>query len=104
MKKLPETLSNFSGEEDGGMTALGLYLTVAMLVLGGLAVDVTSLIAARTQLQVAADFAAHAALYTREMNNELEAKAKAIELTEASFPTLALGVSETLCMALSPCS
>ena len=91
MKKLPETLSNFSGEEDGGMTALGLYLTVAMLVLGGLAVDVTSLIAARTQLQVAADFAAHAALYTREMNNELEAKAKAIELTEASFPTLAFG-------------
>lgn len=91
MPRLPENLRQFSGEEEGGMTALGLYVTVAMLVLGGLAVDVTSLIAARTQLQVAADFAAHAALYTRELNNETDAKAKAIELTEASFPTLAFG-------------
>ena len=55
-------------DEDGSTTILSLFLFLIALILGGLAIDFNKVISERTQLQVAADSAAHAALYTREKN------------------------------------
>jgi Flp pilus assembly protein TadG len=86
------SLNVFSKNEDGGMTIFGLYLAVAMFILGGLAVDLASLISTRTQLQVAADLAAHAALYSREQGNSPStAKTQAITLVQTSFPVAGFG-------------
>ena len=91
MVQCADKVGEFSENQDGGMTVLGLYVSVAMFILGGLAVDVSSLIAARTQLQVAADLAAHAALYSREKNSAADARADALALVQASFPNAAFG-------------
>ena len=91
MVQCADKVGEFSKNQDGGMTVLGLYVSVAMFILGGLAVDVSSLIAARTQLQVAADLAAHAALYSREKNSAADARADALALVQASFPNAAFG-------------
>ena len=72
--------------EDGGITPFGLYFGVATMMIGGLAVDGAGLVSTRTQLQVAADLAAHAAIMTREFETADQARAKALELVEASFP------------------
>ena len=91
MAHIQEPFGAFSKSEDGGMTVLGLYVSVAMFILGGLAVDVSSLIASRTQLQVAADMAAHAALYSREKNTADVARADALDLVQTSFPNGGFG-------------
>ena len=91
MIRFADISGHFQKNEDGGMTLLGLYMGAGALIVGGLAVDGAQLMSTRTQLQVAADFAAHAALYTREHKDAQEAKAKAIELTRGSFPSLAFG-------------
>ena len=91
MDRIQEPFGAFSKSEDGGMTVLGLYVTVAMFILGGLAVDVSSLIASRTQLQVAADMPSHAALYSREMNSADVAREQALDLVQTSFPSGGFG-------------
>lgn len=72
----------FRGEEDGGMTALGLVFFVGILIVGGLSLDMAFAYKSRTDLQVAADAAAHAAIMTRELGTIEEARAKAIEIAE----------------------
>ena len=52
-------------DEDGGMTAFGLTVFTVGAMVGAFALDVSYLNATRTQLQIAADQAAHAALYNR---------------------------------------
>ncbi|MCU9850281.1 pilus assembly protein TadG-related protein [Defluviimonas sp. WL0024] len=79
-------VSRFVSSEEGGITVLSLYMFLAMLVVGGLAVDYGSGVASKTELQVAADAAAHAALYTRELNTADVAKAKAIQIAAAALP------------------
>lgn len=58
-------LSDFAASDEGSITTGGLILVVTFMALGGLAVDVSNMVNQRTQLQVAADAAAHAALYDR---------------------------------------
>ena len=85
------THKKFLSSESGGMTALGLYLGAATFMVGGLAIDVSNLIKVRTQLQVAADLAAHAALYSRERNDAATSKAIAMARVSESFPAIVHG-------------
>ncbi|MFB9233508.1 TadE/TadG family type IV pilus assembly protein [Pseudohalocynthiibacter aestuariivivens] len=82
---------NFLTDENGAMTIFGLFVFVVMIFVSAVAVDVANLMAARNQLQVAADTAAHAALYFRDTNDEDAAKAKAVELASAGMPVLVYG-------------
>jgi hypothetical protein len=76
----------FPHHEGAAMSAFGLYLTVTMLFLAGIAIDVVHVRAARVQLQVAADSAAHAALLVRKRDGEAAARARALHLAEANMP------------------
>ena len=86
----------FSRSEDGWVTPLSLYAFVITAVIGGLGLDLSQLIAARTQLQVAADLAAHAALYNRDALGNTPgaaniAKERAIALARDSMPSERFG-------------
>lgn len=88
--------SAFARSEDGWVTPLSLYAFVVTAVIGGLALDLSRVVAARTQLQVAADLAAHAALYNRDLlkgeDDAAEiAKARAIQLARDSMPNEQFG-------------
>lgn len=74
--------SSFVTREDGAMTVFGLLMFVGILTIGGLSLDMSYAYKSRTDLQVAADAAAHAAIYTREFGTLEEARAKAIEVAE----------------------
>ena len=52
-------LRSFNEDTQGGMTVFGLFFFLFSGILGAIALDVTSLYADRTHLQVAADQAAH---------------------------------------------
>ena len=81
------TLSRFAADLSGGATAYGLLLMFTLLMAGGYAVDVQNVMTARTQLQTAADSAAHAALLARETKTEAEAKAAAVQVANLNMPT-----------------
>ena len=85
------TSKEFSRDERGAITSLGLFIFMSMVVIGGLALDVANAMMARTQLQVAADAAAHAALYTRELKSSSEAKTVALALAEVNMPNAKFG-------------
>ncbi len=89
MKK--HAIKKFSDHEDGAMTALGLFIGISSIVIGGLAIDVANSMMARTQLQVAADAAAHAAIYYRENHTADEAITAAIAVAEANMPASKYG-------------
>ena len=91
MAALSKKLRRLRDSEDGGVTIFGLYIFMAMLLLAGLAIDVANLIAVRTQLQVAADFAAHTALYVRDTKSEDDAKAAALAAVSSSYSTSRYG-------------
>ena len=76
----------FRAETDGTVTMYGIYTFVASMMIGGFALDYTYMQATRTQLQVAADQAAHAALYNRRTMSETDAKAAAIALIQPLLP------------------
>lgn len=84
-------LKGFARGEEGGITALSLQIFVSALVMGGLAVDFGKGVAARTQLQVAADAAAHAAIVTRDTKDAKEAKAVALNLAALNMPSGTFG-------------
>lgn len=90
-KPLPRFIQKFARREDGALTAFGLFLTIAMMCVGGLGLDVANAIMVRTQLQVAADSAAHAALVAREYKTETEAKTIAVNVAQAAMPASAFG-------------
>ncbi len=77
---------DFRKDEGGAITALNLFFLATVALLGGIAIDVSSVISARTQLQATADAAAHAALVQREWNEPEVAKARAIEIATANMP------------------
>ena len=81
----------FLAAEHGGMTAFGLFMSLAGIVIGGLAIDVANAIKARTELQVAADATAHAALYMRDFENADDAKSAALALAEVNLPAARYG-------------
>lgn len=88
---MPRILQRFAREEQGGATAFSLFLLASGLMLGGYAIDVGNVIAARTKLQVTADAAAHAALVTRELGTVAESKAAALAMVERNMPASAFG-------------
>lgn len=91
--QLPLFLRKYARREDGALTAFGLFLTIAMICVGGLGIDVANAIMVRTHLQVAADSAAHAALVAREYRTETEAKNIAIGIAQSSLPASAFGAT-----------
>ncbi len=80
-------------DETGALTSFGLFLLMAMLALGGLALDVANAYRVRTHLQVTADAAAHAALYTRDTANEAAAVQAALTLAEQMMPAAKYGAT-----------
>ncbi|NNE80491.1 MAG: hypothetical protein HKN18_09485 [Silicimonas sp.] len=76
----------FARCQEGALTAFGLLLTIAMICIGGFAVDVSNAVMVRTHLQVAADSAAHAALMARETESEADAKAIALNVARSALP------------------
>ena len=77
--------------EDGAISVLNLFFLMAVGILAGVAIDVSSLVSARSQLQVTADAAAHAALVEREWEDIEVAKAKAVSLAQNNMPTAKFG-------------
>lgn len=83
----------FATDEAGGITALNLFLFFCMAMLGSLAMDMANVVSARTQLQVAADTAAHAALVAR-IDGHVDAetaKARGVEFAKMNMPSEAYG-------------
>jgi Flp pilus assembly protein TadG len=77
---------DFFRRDGGALTELGLLLTIAMICVGGLALDVANATMVRTHLQVAADAAAHAALVARESQSEADARATALRVARTTLP------------------
>lgn len=76
----------FHTDQSGGITAFALFLFVTMVVVAGLAVDVSNLFARQTYLQIAADSAGHAAIYTRETESEETAIQAALDVAQGAMP------------------
>ncbi|PQO23948.1 hypothetical protein C2I36_04940 [Rhodobacteraceae bacterium WD3A24] len=93
--------ARFREADHGAITSLGLFLALAVFMLGGLALDVANVYSQRTQIQAAADTAAHAALVARhgvrpgEFSSESEARNTALEITASNLPTARHGTSLT---------
>ena len=80
------SLRRFVTEQSGGITILSLYIFLASLVIGGIALDVTRLQAEATLMQVTADNAAHAALIRRRSSTEPAAKLTAVAIAQLNMP------------------
>lgn len=91
MKQLIQTAKSFKKDVSGAISAFSVFVFLALLMIGGLAVDVASLYEARTQLQVAADSAAHAAIYSREVNTPTTAKSDAMSVAQYEMPSTYYG-------------
>jgi hypothetical protein len=86
---------SFKEDTRGSMTVFGLFFFLFSGILGAIALDVTSLYAERTHLQVAADQAAHAALFNLAIVGEdvTDAKDAAIRIVSATLPLAKYGVT-----------
>ncbi|NNF23597.1 MAG: Tad domain-containing protein [Rhodobacteraceae bacterium] len=89
--KLLRRITGRLSEEEGGITILGLYIFLMMMIFGGFAIDVTNVVQARAQLQIAADNAGHAALFWRDSHPPGEAKEKALEIAYLNMPDATFG-------------
>ena len=94
-KELQFSTKEFVEDESGAITVMGLFFFIFAGILGALALDVTSLSSARTHLQVAADQAAHAALYNRSVMDADAAKQRALDIVETTLPNADVGVALT---------
>ncbi|MBD3677119.1 MAG: hypothetical protein HUJ27_01815 [Rhodobacteraceae bacterium] len=81
-------IRKFARQEDGAMTVGGLFFLMAMVAMGGLAVDLSHAIKVKTQMQAAADAAAHTALFQRARKDVSSsvAKQRALEIVETMMP------------------
>jgi len=91
MRSNVDKSAGFIAGDDGGMTVFGMFLTVAFLMMGGYAIDLAHVMAARTQAQITADATAHAALVTRERNPEARAKEVALSIARGNMPPETFG-------------
>lgn len=87
MRTFANALIRRARREDGGMTAYGLITMMVFFGFGGLALDVGNAYRVRTQVQVAADATAHAALYHREYLTAANAKVAALDVAHTALPT-----------------
>jgi Flp pilus assembly protein TadG len=76
----------FLRREEGAATVMALFLVLIVLVVGGVAVDFNKVMSERTRLQIAADTAAHSALYTREKHEVAEARTQAVSTVKSMLP------------------
>ena len=76
----------FAADERAAATVFSLLLFMSLVMMGGLAVDVTNAITMRKELQVTSDAVAHAALVTRELQSEADSKTKAIAVAKLNMP------------------
>lgn len=76
----------FAADESGGMTVLGLFIFVWMLMLGGLALDFARGQNMVTLMQNTADSAAFAAMATRYDHPESTAKAEGVRIAALNMP------------------
>jgi Flp pilus assembly protein TadG len=81
----------FCSDENGGLSVLNIYLFLATAIVSGVAIDVSNLVSNRTNLQVAADSAAHTAIFMREFNDADESKAAALAVASANMPSERFG-------------
>jgi len=73
--------------EEGGMSILNLYFLMATAIFGGIAIDVANLVAAKNQLQVAADVASHAAIVSLKAGEDVDtSKDTALEYARLNMP------------------
>ena len=86
-----KAIRKFVKQQDGALTAFGLFLALSSIVIGGLAIDVANAMMARTQIQAAADAAAHAALYIREFEDSATAKQAALDVANVNMPAARFG-------------
>lgn len=85
-------LARFRDEEDGSTFIWGFFLLLVFFMIGGLAIDVGNAYSNRTQLQVAADSAAHAALFMRNTDNdESTSITKALAVADVAMPSAKFG-------------
>lgn len=91
MKHVANLLKTYRQSQNGAITALNIFLLVAVAMFTGIAIDISNAISARTQLQSTADAAAHAALVQREWHEPEFAKERAIELATANMPDGSFG-------------
>ena len=94
----PTTAKRFARDEQGSMTIWGLFVWFICGILGALALDVTYLVSSRTHLQVAADQAAHAAIYQRYLMDEDtetldDVRDRALALVSATLPSGRYGIA-----------
>ncbi len=83
---MPSVFKRFRKDEDGGFTTFGVFMTFGLLLVGGLAVDLTYAGKVETELQGTADAAAHAALVSRQTMTADEARAVAMGIVERTLP------------------
>ncbi len=88
---LAKRLAHFRHEDFGGSSALALSLIMGAFILGGLSLDLAYAYKTRNELQIAADAAAHAALYMRQSETATDAKAKAVEVAKGTLPPNSYG-------------
>jgi len=85
-RQTPRRLRSFCRDERGFFTAFSVCTLVVMVLFAGFALDLASHYSARTQLQVAADTAAHAALVRRQRQDAQDAKASVLSLHARNMP------------------
>ena len=80
------SVKHFARDEEGASTVMALFFGFSMLMLSGYAIDLSNAVAVRTQMQLAADAAAHAAILEREVGTPESAIARALEIANANMP------------------
>ena len=91
MKPFARMVEKFARCRDGGMTILSLFIVMAMLITGGIAVDYANLHAEKQQLQITAESVAHAALLTSEKKTQAEAIQAGLAMAERNMPASVYG-------------
>lgn len=87
--------STMAKDEAGSMTIFGMFMIIACLVIGGLAMDVMNGVKTRTQLQAAADSAAHATLMARNYG-KTDAEAINVGVAVGNAQLGRSGITDTL--------
>jgi Flp pilus assembly protein TadG len=96
MQRLTKLVQGWKNDERGGIAIFGLYIFMTILIMAGLAIDMSHLVNDRTKLQIAADTAAHAALYNRDTKSADESKLAALAIANAAMPSRRYGDVLTL--------
>ena len=80
-------LARFRRDESGGITPFSMLMLFVFMMIAGLALDMTHHVKAQTQLQIAADTAAHAAIVSRRGNDAAAARAVALDVLQGNMPS-----------------